>query len=801
MRSPRWNKLLRDLWMARGRTLMMIIAIAVSVFGVGTVLIAYTILTEEIERNYVQTNPASATIKVDEVSDEILDYVRSYPEVAEVEARKTVLSRIRTEDGDWLPLIVFAVTDFEQVQINTFAPEEGAWPGETETLLLERTSLDLVEGEIGDSFIVRTPNGENMEVPVSGTVHDPGLAPSWQERMLYAYVSPETLGWLGEPEEFDEVRIVLTDPYNREEIHRVSQEIAGQLTQQGHTVHELEIPPPGEHPHQRQMVSLLVMLLLFSFMALALSGILVATMISGMLAQQVRQIGMMKAIGARTNQIIGLYMLMVLIISLVATVLAIPFSIMAGRALAEVVADLLNFTIYSGSVPLWVFAVQVSGLLVTLLIAFFPIIRGSRITVREAINDYGVTEVKSNQNRLDVWLSKLKGLGRSLHMIIRNTFRRRGRLLLTLMLLSVGGAMFMTALNVLAAWEQNLDEAAADRHYDLEIRLHEPAMKDEALAIINSVPGVEHTEGWGYSSAAVTNFDGVEVIHTYPDGSHGSFAIRAMPVDSELISFPVVSGRWLQEGETAEVVLNHTAAELFSGASPGDEISLTVHDQPLALDVVGVMREVGSPAVAYVSMDKYEQIIGQEEAASSFRVVFHDQAERENADIIQSIEEQLDAANLNVDIVISEEELDQAINEHIAILIFALMAMAVLMAVVGGLGLASAISTSVVERTREFGIMQANGATPAIVLRNVISEGVLIGLMSWFLAALISLPLSSVVGNIVGGLAFNVSLPLVFSPYSALLWLALIVIGSSLASFFPARRASRLTIRETLEAI
>jgi putative ABC transport system permease protein len=108
------------------------------------------------------------------------------------------------------------------------------------------------------------------------------------------------------------------------------------------------------------------------------------------------------------------------------------------------------------------------------------------------------------------------------------------------------------------------------------------------------------------------------------------------------------------------------------------------------------------------------------------------------------------------------------------------------------------MSTSVIERTREFGIMRAIGAKTYTVLRNVISEGIFIGLMSWVLSCVLSIPLSLGVGYLIGNLAFRAPLPLILSPLGLGLWLLIIVVGSVAASAYPARKASSLTIRETL---
>ena len=119
---------------------------------------------------------------------------------------------------------------------------------------------------------------------------------------------------------------------------------------------EIQIPPAGQHPHQGQMRAVLLLLLSFSLMALVLSAILVATIIAGLLAQQIRQIGAMKTIGARTRQIATMYVVFILLLSGAALALALAPGIVVGRMFARTVADLLNFTIVYDAIPAWVFA-------------------------------------------------------------------------------------------------------------------------------------------------------------------------------------------------------------------------------------------------------------------------------------------------------------------------------------------------------------------------------------------------------------------------------------------------------------
>ena len=192
MNSPRWKKLLRDLQAARGRMAMIVAAIAVSIFGVGTILSAYTILTREISLNYLGTNPATAFLELDSVDASLVQAVRQQPNIADAEAGSWVTARVEVKPNEWLPLLLFVVPDFENMRISTFTPEAGAYSPTDQTILVEREVLDFINVKVGDVLTVQTPNGSKQQIAISGTVHDPSLAPAWQEQTVYAYITPAT---------------------------------------------------------------------------------------------------------------------------------------------------------------------------------------------------------------------------------------------------------------------------------------------------------------------------------------------------------------------------------------------------------------------------------------------------------------------------------------------------------------------------------------------------------------------------------------------------------------------------------
>lgn len=803
MRSPRWQKLLRDLWMTRGRIGMMVLAIAVSIFSIGTVLNSYVILNREISRNYLSTKPASATLEMQSgVDDALIAAVRKQPGIADAEARTTVQAQFEVAPNQWQRLVLFVVKDFNAMHLSTFTSTSGAWPPPTGTMLVERDAPEVLNASQGQTIIVKTPHGSPQQLPIVGLVHDPGLAPAWQEDSGYGYITPATLARLGEGDQPNEIKI-LVDPQfaaDRAPIERTARNLASWLQEQGHRVEEIQIPPPQMHPHQRQVNTLLTLLFVFGILAMILAATLVATMINGLLTQQIRQIGVMKAIGARTSQVTMLYMALILLISALAFVLALPLGIAAANAYASVVAQLLNITLYNTAIPGWVFLVQAGlGLLVPLLITSIPIARGSRITVREALSDYGVSSQETfGRGRFDAWLGTLRGINRTLLLAMRNTFRRRVRLLLTLALLAAAGGMLIGGWNVAASWNQTLDQGLAARHYDLEIRLNQPVARENLLAEVRAVPGVEHVEAWDFASTALAQPGRVDVVQTYPDGGHGSFTVFAPPDGTKLVQFPLLAGRWLQPGDTNAVVLSQTVRAFLPDVKVGDMISLDIGGQVASWQVVGIVQEIGAPTAAYISYTAFTRLTHHPELASSIRVVIATGDQARRGATMSAIQRTLEQHGASISLVITDSFRHTVVDGHFLFLVYILMAMAVLMGIVGMLGLTSAISTNVVERAREFGIMKAIGSRPLTIVWSVVSEGGITGLLSGFVAIVLSVPLSLLIGAVVGNLSFFIPLPLVISWQAVLLWLVLVIVGASAASAVPAWSASQLTVRETL---
>ncbi len=789
MGKTRWTKVVRDVQTEWGRLALMIAAIAASLAGVGGVLGSYAVLTREIAVNYLGTRPAAATLEVSGGADAALvETIRQLPGIADAEAREVIVARARVGD-DWRRMLLFVVDDFGDVRLNRFRLERGAWPPPDGTMLVERSAISMLGADVGGSLVVRTPRGAATGVRIAGTVHDPGLAPAWQERTGYGYVTRATIALLGEAPVLGELRIAFAgEPAGTREVEARATDVARWLSERGHEVSEIRVPPPNQHPHQRQLVTVLVMLLAFAGMALVLSAVLVANSLASLLARQVREIGVMKTLGATAAQIGGLYATLVGAVGAAAALAAAPLGTLGTHLLSGAVSRLLNLTLTSEAIPAWVFAIQAAaGVAVPLLVSAIPIRRASRRSVREAIDDHGVPSEAPRRG------------SSSFPLPLRNALRRPARLVLTLGLLAAGGAMAMTAFQVKRGWEANVAKVYETRSYDVEVVLSAPASR-ELVDRIERLQGVRSAEAWGYAPAAFTRPGGFDVARTYPDRGHGSFVAMGPPPETALVGFPLRAGRWLSpdDRDTNAVVLNHAALAQAPGLRIGDEVRLSIGGRPTVWRLAGVVEEIGAAGVAYVSDAAFARALDTAGQVRLVRVATTARSEAERTGVMRDIEAVLERDGTSVESVLPLAELRTAMADHVLVLVKLLVTMAAILGIVGVLGLVSAMGVSVVERTRELAIMKTLGATPARIGRMLLAEGLTIAGLSCVAGWALSVPLTMLVDRIVGNLGFLAPLPLILSPGAAAVWLVLATGATFAATVVPARMASALVIREAL---
>lgn len=355
----RIRKLVNDLWFNRTRTALVVLTIAIGVLAVGTISRSWVLLSRELTASYLDANPASAMLVTDKpFDDEVVRAIQKMPEVLEAEGRYNM--RVRSSVGaipcacpgsvaaipcaclgseEWQALDLIVLADYDDLRINKIQLEEGAWPPPSRTMLLERSSQNLIQRNasaldeasgtpselIGAPLIIEMPNGKQREILLAGMVHDITVTPTTFTNVANGYITPETLERLNGVPGYNQMYFtVAQNAYDQAHIQQVVEQVREKMEAMRLTITRKQIPEPGQHPLHHIIQALLLILAALGVLGLLLSALLVINTISSLLAQQVQQIGIMKAIGAERGTLVIMYLGM--IFGSLALVISLPAS-------------------------------------------------------------------------------------------------------------------------------------------------------------------------------------------------------------------------------------------------------------------------------------------------------------------------------------------------------------------------------------------------------------------------------------------------------------------------------------------
>ncbi len=789
----RWRKAWRDLWLHKLRSVLVILSIAIGIFAFGLILGARSTITSELPRHYMSVVPASATLHTSPIDDGTIESIQRLPEIAVASGRLSTIIRFLDGDDEWHDLQLYALDDYENSQVNIILPFAGAWPPGDHQILIERNSLYLTGAGLNETLLIETSDGHQRSLAIGGLVHDMNQLPAQVTGIPYGYVSRDTLEWLGLSRDFNELQILVADePLNKEHITRVAEEVRDKVEKAGIFVHWTEVPEPGEHLVEEFLPTIILLLTFLGLLALVLSAFLVVNVITAVVTQQQRQIGIMKSIGARANQILSVYLRMVLLLGIVALFLAIPLSFIGAHQFSRFIAGQLNFDLNEFRPARSVLALEIiAGILIPILAALYPIRNGTRVTVREAVQDYGVPQGGVHLTPLDKGLARLP-VSRPVRVSLRNTFRRKGRLARTLITLMLGGAIFMSVLTVRGSLFNTLEETLTSQGFDVQIQLDQPYRRQRIEQEVRYIPGIEAVEAWRLQQ-------GVLVREGETDGDN--VIVYALPPDTVLFQPDIIGGRWLQPDDEAAIIVPVGLVRHEAAVELDQDMTLRIAGDDTEWRVTGVLEAFQppiAPAGVYVSQTYFERQIGDYGRADLVRILVDPAAGHSDTEVRQAVENRLQTAGMEIRSTHTISE-DRAIfGERFNIITVILLIMAFLMALVGALGLMGTMSINVLERKREIGVMRAIGASDGAILRIFVVEGLIIGLLSWFGGLLMSLPMSRLMSYQVGMAFLELPLHYQYNWLGPLYWLLIVIFIAALASLLPAYNAARLSVRETL---
>ncbi len=773
-------KTLRDLRHRRLRSALTILGIVIGVAGVVAIAATARNLAAAQARVYAAAGQADIAVAAREVSPTVRNVLERLDNVATVEGRAydLVTASPDPEAARWPELRLVGVDDFDRMRVNRVELVAGRFP-EAGEIALDESSRRLLPLRLGDTLYLRDNVGERpVALRVVGFTRTPARLDAAILNQANGYASigevRRALGIAGD----NRLLIRLEDP---RQAGQTAGRIGRALGQRGVTVGAVQLRDPERQEGRRELATLLALLTVFSAVGVVLSGFLTGNTIAALMAEEMRQVGIMKSLGAGRWRLLRGYLLPALVLGGAGTLLGVPLGLVGGGALGRFLAGLLGlqlppFTLAGREVAL----AAAVGLGVPVAAAIFPAWRGAGTPVSRLVRSYGIAG--SYQRRaIDRLLRPVGRLSALALMALRNTGRRRARSLVTTLTIAISAAVFLATQTLDASVLATIDRLYGVYAADAYVTFSRPVVVGYERDL-ERLPDVRRAEAW----ARAAGFIGPRATDVW-----------GLPPDTALYRYRLVAGRWLRGAPREVVVTANLAGE--AGIVVGQLLPVDIGKEGRAFTVVGIVDDentyLGSNATGklFMALDDLSRLTRYGDGANFFAVALR----QNDPAAVDAALGRIERATGDFRPSTYAAYADKASTlRAVSILTLLLRAMVLTVGLIGAAGIANTLVLNVTERRREIGILRAVGAGRGHLLRLLLAEGLALGAAGLALGLALGLPLAYQLVALTGASLFRLDFHL--TPGIVGLTAALALGTAALASVGPGLLAARLRPIEAL---
>jgi putative ABC transport system permease protein len=796
------TKVWYELWNNKSRTFQVVMVIALGAIGIGLVIGGRNLIAGTISEQWQQAQPPNIKLGVNPpLTPDQLRALERIDGVNQVEGlMNTSIEWRLVGDTEWQTALLESRQDFSDQKMELVNLVSGELPGHNAFGVIKTADTLYGVGE-GAEIEVRL-NDRTRTYKITGTLKPVGPFPVVFLGQPVFYADQNTFTRLTGRNTFDTIqtRDIIFSQAGAEATDLAIQDYFEDIGVDSVGVlfpFQSRIVPPDIPPAAELLNAIFLILGVIGVIIIALGVFLVYNSVNAIITQQVNQIGVMKAIGAQPWQVFLAYFALVLAFGLLAALVSIPLGGLGARGLQALFINLLNLEDPGFSFDLAAIAVQVAvAIAAPILAALLPLMAAVRITVREAINTYGLTGGTGLVERL---VARLSRLPYSMLLILGNTFRNRRRVVLIEITLVLAGVVFMMVLGVNDATRYTFGEKLTSIHtYQVNLQFEELIRSKSLDNIALSNPQVKGVESWLVIPGKARP---VEQEESQIDDAR--IRMFGLPPGSAMYQAELRDGRWLGDLDGRAVVITERLAKEKSW-DIGERITLTDSlDRETDWEIVGITYDPLANSDVFVPLSKLQRDQRETGRVNTLWITTFNQSAEitqstalELTDIFES--RNFDVAPTGTFGSITMAEIVSQSQGGYSLIFQLLSIMGIIIAVVGGVGLSGVLTLNVLERRREIGVMRSIGASSWSVIRISIGEGVLLGWISWLIALPLSIPAAYLLATRGLSLALNQQLSYQFSPIGAIIWLTLITLLAVIASSFPARNAAKVSVRESL---
>jgi putative ABC transport system permease protein len=781
MPSAVLRKSVTDLTHRKARTLFTVLTLALAVASVGIFAVP-ALMQRSMDREIAANRLPDVTLSMQplELNAGQLAALDRIPNVEAVEPRSMFVTRIWVA-GRRERAIVVGVPDFTRQRADVVFIDSGSTPA-GDALLTDRNNARLksYDAAAGEAARLIAADGSVRSLPISGVARsltngedDP--TNDW----ITFYTSMATVASLSGVPGYTTLSLRLHDR-DRQAAERTVAAVRDELRATTPFTAFADLPliqDPDRYPAQESIESLSGVLNVLTVLALLTALVLVSNTMTTLVGEGTGEIAAMKAIGARRRDIRRIYLRTALMLGAIGGVLGAALGILLANALTGFFASLVGTTATWGvSVPV-VIASLLLGLAGPPLAALGAIRRGARVPLHEALHASG--SAVGAQGRLDAALRRVRVLPRSAQIGLRGLGRRKRRSLATVVQIALAVATLLALLSVGAGVAKTTRGWFDDNHYDIWVQAAPSTpFGDGAGRLIASADGVRSTQAWLQNAVRV---DGRDVQ---------AWGLPARP----LMNTRMEEGRWWSDDDVASAakvaVVGPTLAA-STGVRIGDPLRIGTSNGAVTLRVIGISgNQADNGDAVFTPVSTLQAALGAPGFVNSYWIATtsgdHGLIDRTTTRLEDALAAQGNQVATSVIYDMREQQVAANATITSTVTVLGLIIVAISM-----VGLINAITMSVLERTREIGMLRSVGARARDVRRIFATEGIALTIAGW----LVGVPLGYVLARAIGwaaGEAVGLDIAFVFPPGYIAIALAGTVALALLIMLAPLRRAVRL---------
>jgi putative ABC transport system permease protein len=786
MASALLRKSITDLTRRKARTVFTVLTLAIAVASVGIFAVP-SLMNQAMQKEVRATRLPDVTLSTKplHLTPTQLTALRRLPNVVAFEPRSYLQTRVWL-GGRRVKAAIVGVPQYRRQSVDVVSLVSGRWPtGSTVLSETQNAKLGRFSGKEGSKIRIIGVGDRVLTVPVSGVGRNMvGGQFAVGSEAVVLYSTPSLIAKLGADPGYSSLEFRVRDTA-KPAAERTVADARAYLRSHTSFTGFSELPTirtPGTYPFQDFIEQLTSIMRVFTVLALVAGLVLIANTMTTLIGEQRREIGMMKAVGGTRRDIRRVYLRTALLVGAAGSVIGVGLGLLVANAVVGFFANFFGVSAgFAVSLPVVLGSVAV-GLIAPPLASLLPIRRGSRMPIREALEE--VPPLQAGQAEVDRALRRLRFLPRTAQIGVRSVTRRGRRSLATIAQIALAVGTLLAVLALIDTVTNTTNQVWNEARWDVEVNTAVGTQFDaRAGRLIRSTPGVAKAQPFLVNLLKYKAKDGW--LYAFPQ--------------QPMFETPIVQGRMFTRADGAAHARVAVIAENFArstGTRVGDRVRLQTAAGPVTFRVIGETSSQWYNGTGFFApLATVEQVL-QRNTVNGYLIRTR---ARDHAAIDRTttrVEDRLAAAGYGVGTGVKYSQQQANVSQNKAISM-AIGVLGLLIVAISMVGLANAITMSVLERTREIGVLRCIGARARDVRRIFSAEGLTVCLAGWIFGIPVGYALARFFSWLmleVIGIDFGFSFP----AFNLLIALVGAVVIALLVMRLPLRRAVRLKPGEAI---